>query len=182
MTVQLGKHSFTLNNTLEDKVRRETYFKNGQGSLTQQEQAILDSIGITKPVESTLKLYLAEFFEKLPLCQTDTSLVLSKECEVPHYVVWSSLFGSHTAAKDGLLQNRKQFKPQMDIEDAMDVALIAGMKSKVDPDADFKRLFTLFVDGVPVASKAEKAVKAANAPVATPEPDLYLRLFTLLLR
>ena len=166
MDVQLGRHSFPLTNTLEDKVRRDLYFKHGTGTLLPHEQAILTSIGIDTKLESTLKPYLSEFFEKLPLCQTDTSLVLNKECEVPHYVVWSALFDSHKRAKDTLLQNRKTFTPQMDITDAMDVALISNMKAKVDPDADIKTLFTLILE------------RKQMAPVT----DAYHSLFTLLLR
>ena len=170
MIVRVGKKSFPLSNTLEDKVRRERYFKDGSGELMPEEQAILDTIHVDDRLRGMLRPYLAEFFEKLPQCQTDTSLVLSKECQVPHHVVWSALFDSHARAKNVLLHNRKQFTPQMDIEDAMDTAIIAGMKAKVDPDADINTLFTLIF---------ESSRKSANEGT---EDDIVNRLFTLLLR
>lgn len=168
MIVRLGKDSFPLSNTLEDKVRRERYFKNGSGELTAEEQAILKTVGIDDRLKGMLRPYLAEFFEKLPQCQTDTSLVLSKECQVPHHVVWSALFDSHTRAKNVLLHNRKLFTPQMDIEDAMDTAILADMKAKVDPDADINTLFTLLF----TSSRSSEET----------EDTIVNRLFTLLLR
>ena len=170
MSVRLGQHSFPLSNSLEDRVRRDLYFKNGAGSLLPEERKILESIGIDKRLETTLKPYLPEFFEKLPLCQTDTSLVLSKQCEVPHYVVWSALFDSHTRSKEMLAQNRKDFKKQMDIEDAMDTALVSNMKTPVDPEADYKTLFMLMLD-------RKQLVIPKTIPVAD-----YNAIFTLLLR
>jgi len=170
MIVRLGKNSFPLSNKLEDKVRRERYFKDGSGELTHEEQAILDAIHIDDRLKGMLKPYLAEFFEKLPLCQTDTSLVLSKECQVPHHVVWSTFFDSHARAKDVLLNNRKTFKPRMDIEDAMDTAIIADLKAKVDPDADINALFTLIFESSRKPNSEETGDTIVNS------------IFTLLLR
>jgi len=170
MSVRVGKKSFPLLNTLEDKVRRERYFKDGSGELLPEEQAILDAIHVDDRLQRMLRPYLAEFFEKLPLCQTESTLVLSKECQVPHHVVWSAFFDSHARAKDVLLNNRKQFQPQMDIEDAVDTAIIANMKARVDPDADINALFTLIFE----SSRKTASEETGDATVR--------RLFTLLLR
>ena len=168
MIVRLGKNSFPFSNTLKDKVRREHYFKDGSGELMPEEQAILDAIHVDDRLRGMLRPYLAEFFEKLPQCQTDTSLVLSKECQVPHHVVWSAFFDSHARAKDVLLNNRKQFQPRMDIEDAVNTAIIADMKEKIDPDADINALFTLIFE-------SPRASERTGDPIIN-------RLFTLLLR
>lgn len=146
MSVQIGKYSFPLSNTLKDQVRRERYFKDRSGELTPEEQAILKTIGIDDRLKGMLRPYLAEFFEKLPQCQTESSLVLSKECQVPHHVVWSAYFDSHARARNVLLHNRKLFTPQMDIEDAVDTAVIEDMKAKIDADADINTLFTLIFE------------------------------------
>ena len=170
MIVRLGKNSFPLSNTLEDKVRREHYFKDGSGELRPEEQAILDAIHIDDRLRGMLRPYLAEFFEQLPRCQTDASLVLSKECQVPHHVVWSAFFDSHARAKDVLFNNRKQFQPRMDIENAVDTVIIANMKEKIDPDADINALFTLIFE-----SSRKTAIEETGDAIVN-------RLFTLLLR
>ncbi|NBT46976.1 MAG: hypothetical protein EBT07_04040 [Actinobacteria bacterium] len=169
MSVRLGKQSFPLSNSLDDRVRRDLYFKNGTGSLLPEEQKILDAIGIDKRLEGTLKPYLSEFFEKLPECQTDTSLVLSKNCEIPHFVVWSALFDSHARSQEAVVKNRKLFQKQMDITDAMDVALVSGMKERIDPDADYKTLFMLMLDKKPIT--VSKTIPATE----------YNAIFTLML-
>ena len=167
MSVQIGKYSFPLSNTLKDKVRRERYFKDRSGELTTEEQAILKTIGIDDRLKGMLRPYLAEFFEKLPQCQTESSLALSKDCQVPHLVVWSAFFDSHARAKNVLLHNRKLFTPQMDIEDAMDTVVIEDMKAKIDADADINSLFTLIFES------SRNSVETEDSTVN--------RLFTLLL-
>ena len=174
MIVRIGKDSFPLSNTLKDRVRREGYFRNGSGYLLPEEQAILKTVGIDDRLKGMLRPYLAEFFEKLPQCQTDTSLVLSKECQVPHHVVWSAFFDSHTRSKNVLLHNHKLFTPQMDIDDAMDTALIANMTAKPDPDADVNTLFTLLFEGKEISPRKPDSEKTDGAVLNS--------LFTLLLR
>ena len=142
--IQLGKQSFSIGTTLKDKVRRESYFKGlGDDALTKEEEGILTVLGIDTDIEDKLRSYLAEFFDELPNCQTDTSLLLNKKCEVPHYVIWSTLFDKYTRGDKALKDNRKRFKPRMDILDAMDSVVVEDMKEKKDPDADIKLLFTL---------------------------------------
>lgn len=174
MIVRIGKDSFPLSNTLKDKVRRERYFKDGSGELTAEEQAILNAIHMDDRLKGMLRPYLAEFFEKLPQCQTESSLALSKECQVPHHVVWSAFFDSHARAKNVLLHNHKLFTPQMDIEDAMDTALIANMTAKVDPDADINTLFTLMFEGKEISPRKPDSERTDGAVLNS--------LFTLLLR
>ena len=170
MTVQLGRDTFPLSNALEDKVRRERYFRDGSGELLAEERAILDAIHVDDRLRGMLRPYLAEFFEKLPQCQTNTSLALSKECQVPHHVVWSAFFDSHARAKNVLLHNRKLFTPKTDIEDAVDAAIITDMTANVDPDADIHTLFTLIFESPRKPEHEQTADAVINS------------LFTLLLR
>lgn len=101
--VHLGNQSFTYNNTEDDHARRKLYFK-GQpgGSLDALEKAILTALGIDSETEKALAPYLADFFKLLPACSSDTSLLLSKQCELPHFVLWSILFANKEATVNRL--------------------------------------------------------------------------------
>ena len=140
-TIQLGNRQFRYGNNPQDKERRNQFFLHNRGELTVKEYEIMDALGITEEVEESMRQYLPEFFEKLPNCSDDTRLSLSKECEVPHYVLWSAMFHRYDT-------KRKQFetlpnRPISQLDHAMANSLVNRLTT--NPPDHVRRLFTLLL-------------------------------------
>jgi hypothetical protein len=136
-TITLANKFFNIPTSVEDSVRREEYFKksDGQHKLTTSEQNLLDALHID--VESSkyyaLRPYLARFFDQLPLCQSDTSLVLAKDCEVVHFVLWYVMFVDRQNVKQDLDKNNKIYKPLADISLAFNQEFIENLNPENPP-------------------------------------------------
>ena len=168
-TFTLGNETFTIGTDLLDSARRERYFKdpNDGAELTEEEKRVLTSLGIDILMEQTLRPYLKEFFDELPHCTTDASLRLSRRCEVPYYVIWSTEF-TNNAQKVERVNQYPERKTRTPICMGEDGEIIDGMKP-LNKEDDYTKLFTL----IPVYS---------TTPVprgASPVIDPYLIVFTL---
>jgi hypothetical protein len=198
--VHLGNASFTYNNTDDDHLRRKLYFKGQPGnSLDALEKAILTALGIDAETEKALAPYLADFFKLLPSCSSDTSLLLSKQCELPHFVLWSILFANKEATVNrlaaqpggtpnnlniagiqGLVSEIRSSLPS-DVPGAVPSApatpgpdaegTAPAQEAKPSSDPAIERLFTLIFP----------EVVAAEALNTTHEDPAIRRLFTLIL-
>jgi len=134
-------------------------------------------LGVDSLLENSLKPYLGKFFSALQTCTSDAALVLTPECEVSRFVIWSAFFHN----REETLRRMKgpaAYKPQ-DLEMAMDGAIIKGLKSRpvtpaagdVNPVGDentIKRLFSLILLG-------------ETPEVATASDEDIQRLFSLML-
>jgi hypothetical protein len=149
-TITLANQTFLLPVSTSDSQRRATYFETGTGSLTPDEQSILTAVGIDKKLESMLRPYLTGFFDGLPSCQSDTNLILQKDCEVVHYVLWQTLLAARYDATQRILQNKQTHSAMTDLETAMDEEAVRGLVKKVDPADEIKQIFTLlFINDIP---------------------------------
>jgi hypothetical protein len=170
-TFTLGNETFTISTDLLDSARRERYFQNPNSGaeLTDEEKRVLNSLGIDALMEQNLRPYLKEFFDELPHCTTDASLRLSRRCEVPYYVIWSTEFANHVQKVERVNQypERKTRPPIVMSEDG---EIIDGMKPVREED-DYTKLFTL----IPVYSKSSPVVTTPTTP-----GDPYAFVFTLL--
>jgi hypothetical protein len=156
VTFTLANETFTLNTGIADEVRREAHYKDGSVPLTADEQRILTTLGIDETMESTLRPYMPEFFKALPGCHTDASLRLSKACEVPYYVIWSTTFANRENTKARIAQNKKDHKSRNLLTMAQDGALIDEMHPK---NAD-KDLYTALFTLIPAKGPAPGPVSA----------------------
>lgn len=194
VTVFLANQGFTLPVTNVDDRRREAYFKNPSDpnyQLVPEEDKILLALGIDKRAFGTLKKEessclngrMAEFFKQLPKCQSDSSLMLAKDCEVVHCVLWETLLAAQSRSKDMYNDNWNKKKPWGDISVAINNQILNDLRPKRENLDDVDRLFTLIMKaGVPVASPI-LSVPSATAPVpsAPATPADINKLFTLIL-
>ena len=140
VTIQLGEKAFNLDRSIDAYSRRSAYFLNKTGSLSKDEQDILISLGIDKSMEKRMSAYLPQFFDVLPDCQTDTSVYLNKQCEVPYYVIWSTKFAEGQRIQERIDNNKSSFVPRSDYDVAVDTSVVKQMNSKL---SEIDQLFTL---------------------------------------
>ncbi len=141
--IHLGNKSFRLFVSETDKQRRILYSKEQPGGdLTGDEREILNSLGVDAVLENALRPYLAEFFNTLQHCNTDSKLILNKECEAAHYVVWSTLFNMKKDTKKRMDENKAKYPGGTDLNVAMIGTLTDEFQAS--PYASFiNQLFTL---------------------------------------
>ena len=125
VTIYLANKGFSLPVGRLDSARRKAYFANPadpKSQLVPEEIEILTALGINlgepKALEA-LKPYLAQFFDQLPQCQSDSSVILSKECEVVHHVLWTTLFNARNRSDIAHKLNWEKKKPLADLSTAI---------------------------------------------------------------
>ena len=139
LKIQLGGKPFTLDTGGPAFMRRSLYFLQNKGQLTENERDILNAIGIDQEMEDSLKQYLPKFFEALPNCQSDVSMYLSKQCEIPYFVIWFSKFSERMRTKDRIQEN-KQNPTKSDYTTIVDTGIVQAL---TPPISDVDRLFEL---------------------------------------
>ena len=181
--VTLANQSYTVGTTAVDSERRRLYFQNPEAHpelLNAEERRLLTEMGIDETMENTLKPFLAEFFDVLPKCQSDTSIVLSKDCEVPYYVLWSTKFAEHEHTLERIKENKKTSKTRMDLRMAMDDSMIRNLKEKVVDQTPAAQVFTL-IDITKLKPLVSNPVSTdANPPEPKTKKSVIERLFTLI--
>ena len=77
----------------ESRERRRDIFLNNDDklTLTDAEKELLDNIGITDDTYNAVRMYLFDFFEALPNCQSSIAILTNRQCEVSYYILWSVL-------------------------------------------------------------------------------------------
>ena len=83
---------------------------------------------------------MARFFDKLPDCQSDTSLVLAKDCEVVHFVLWYVMFANRQNVEERIRENNNLYKPYADISAALDQSIIDRL-DRVKPAPDVVKTY-----------------------------------------
>ena len=139
ITINLGGRPFQLDVGGQAFLRRSLYFLHKKGSITKNDQDILDAIGIDSHMEDMLKRYLPQFFERLPNCQSYSSMYLSKQCEIPYFVIWVSKFAERTRSKERI-DEHKQLKVISDYNTAVDKTIVNSLHGKL---TDIDQLFAL---------------------------------------
>ena len=181
--VTLANQSYTVGTTAVDSERRRLYFQNPEAHpelLNAEERRLLTEMGIDETMENTLKPFLAEFFDVLPKCQSDTSIVLSKDCEVPYYVLWSTKFAEHENTLERIKENKKTSKTRMDLRMAMDDSMIRNLKEKVVDQTPAAQVFTL-IDITKLKPLVSNPVSTdTNPPEPKTKKSVIERLFTLI--
>lgn len=175
--IKIGQHDFTLNFSENAYRRRSNYYKNFDSNidvnkfvplkdnidsenfdvegLTNSERALLSALGIDNIMERSLQKYMPDFFQSLLDCNTDTKLTLSKQCELPYFIIWSTLFAN----------KRETYKR---LEDAV--------KSDFDIDSIARLIHnSLRSDEYNTISQESMALFKLM-----PVPNIYAKLFTLI--
>jgi hypothetical protein len=168
-TITLANQHFTIGQSSDDKLRRDQYFRNPEQpeyQLTDDERKVLLAVGIDGILESTLRPYLAKFFDVLPSCQTDAAMMLAKNCEVPYYVIWSARFGARQGAKGRFEENKRNHKSRTNIQMAENGAYIDDLKPlPVIPDT-IRDIFTLITvaQGAPAPNNGSTRSNLSTGP------------------
>jgi len=91
--VSLSGRSFFINYDKAARARRKAAFTTSSTSakLTDEEENLLQTVGIVDETRESLKTYLPDFFNALPSCQNTTAMMTSRKCEIAYYVMWSVL-------------------------------------------------------------------------------------------
>lgn len=128
--VVLGGSNFQIPSTDADKRRRRAFFAQAKlnpayvsyrptkGSvppkgvdssilLKPEEYALLDALHIHGDRLVELSNELPLFFDALPTCSSDTSMMLKGECDVAYYVLWSVLYKMQLQERDRIDQDLK---------------------------------------------------------------------------
>ncbi len=179
---------FVISTSVEDNARRRKYFMNpgdSAYSLTDEEQALLSAIGVDNVMEDILRPYLAKFFETLPRCKTDAAMYLSKECEIPYYVLWSIKFANRQETTRRI--EERTVRSQSNIAAAETAALVGDLKERKSV-SDYTKMFTLInKKRIPASvirpSAPTASVITASGPVILPtDNSKYKPIFTLMKR
>jgi hypothetical protein len=195
--IQIGNKMFVISTSIEDNARRRKYFMNpdnSEYSLTKGEQELLTAIGVDNVMEDVLRPYLAKFFETLPRCKSDAAMYLSKQCEVPYYVLWSIKFANRQETTRRI--EERTLRSQSDIRLANDIAVVGDLKER-KPVSDYTKLFTLINKRIPASAVRPNAHMTVrpnalmtvrpSAPTTSvtsmaQNPSDYKRIFTLMKR
>ncbi len=147
--IHLGNKSFRIFVSENDNQRRIQYSKSEPNAdLTAEEREILTSLGVDTILEQALRPYLAEFFNTLQRCNTDSKLILNKECETAHYVIWSTLFNMKRDTKSRIDENKAAYPGGTDLN----VAMIGALTDEFQPNKNasgVNQLFTLRFKSTP---------------------------------
>ena len=185
VTVFLANKGFTLPVTELDERRREAYFKNPadpKNTLMPEEDAILLALGINKENATVLMPHLAKFFKQLPKCQSDSNLVLAKDCEIVQYVLWETLFAARARSKEMYEENWKTKKPWASISVAINQQIINDLKPKPESINDMDRLFTLILKAaIPVEETIVEQTEEPEPEPVSEQASAADALFTLIL-
>lgn len=91
--VFIAGEKFIINYNEKERTRRRDIFleKDDTQKLNDVEKALLDKLCITEDTYEAVRMYLYDFFESLPSCQSSIAVLSNRQCEVAYYVLWSVL-------------------------------------------------------------------------------------------
>jgi len=91
--VFIAGEKFIISYAEKERTRRRDIFleKDDDQKLTDVEKALLDKLCITEDTYEAVRMYLYDFFESLPSCQSSIAVLSNRQCEVAYYVLWSVL-------------------------------------------------------------------------------------------
>jgi len=157
--VRLENKSFVLGSEPKDVARRRLFFRGEKGIvLTQDEMNILKSIGVDAELQKILRPYLAQFFEALPDCQSDVSIGLSSDCEVPYYVLWAVDFANRFRTKQKV--DEQPLGDHTEPARAEDISIVKQLNDRSPKPTTIERLFTL----TPVSSSTGSGSGSSRRP------------------
>lgn len=178
-SITVGNKTFHISQKGSDRTRRQQYFTNGSGSLTPEEEKLLEALGIDSDLQAVYKLWLPTFFEQLPVCQSDTPLILSKSCEIPHFILWSVMFRSNQATQARVAQHSVEHQSLSDISIAATEEVIRAFQTTEEADEPSSVASSTRSPTPASARSPRRAKRPAPPPPTSPKDDDILRLFTI---
>jgi hypothetical protein len=103
-------------------------------SLVEPEESLLETVGITGDTRKAVQIYLNDFFDALPNCQTTTQMLTNRRCEVSYYVMWSVLLKARQEVVREIEDKRREGMPDQDVHQMQARLDAMGSVSKVRLD------------------------------------------------
>ena len=115
--VKLSGRSFYIDYDKAARARRQAVFssKSSSENLTDSENELLETVGIVDSTRDSLKSYLPDFFNALPSCQSTTTMLTNKRCEIAYYVMWSVLLKARQDVQRRIEQARLEGLPDNEV-------------------------------------------------------------------
>jgi len=92
--INIAGANFHIRYDKKSKQRRKKIFLTKTGNyddLTTPEKELLVHLCIEDDTYDAVRMYLYDFFEALPNCQSSAAILSNRQCEVSYYVLWSVL-------------------------------------------------------------------------------------------
>jgi hypothetical protein len=103
-------------------------------TLVEPEESLLETVGITGDTRKAVQIYLNDFFDALPNCQTTTQMLTNRRCEVSYYVMWSVLLKARQEVVREMEDKRREGMPDQDVHQMQARLDAMGSVSKVRLD------------------------------------------------
>jgi hypothetical protein len=103
-------------------------------TLKGDEEPLLETVGITGDTRKAVQIYLNDFFDALPNCQTTTQMLTNRRCEVSYYVMWSVLLKARQEVVREMEDKRREGMPDQDVHQMQARLDAMGSVSKVRLD------------------------------------------------
>jgi hypothetical protein len=167
--IELYGRPFLIGYDAVEHARRVDYFRGEGGNLTDEETRLLEALGIDEQVMESLRPHMAQFFQDIAKCHSDPGVILSKNCELPFYILWNVLFMDETERQRRIRDSKKKTQLMSEEDLAQTGAIIDGFKlpRKAQGEQESDELFTLML--------------VSNAPETEELTPLGNELFTLML-
>jgi glucan-binding YG repeat protein len=160
--VMIANKSYTIKQSMSDRIRRRKYFlmyngtapSSASATLTEEENQLLNDLGIDSKMITSLKFYLATFFDNLYMCSNDSSIILRKDCNIPYYVLWSIMFANKEATDKRIRENKEAQFVSRNIDVAMTNAMLHNMEA-VPITNEVDKLFQLVLTSTPAIQTSD---------------------------
>ena len=115
--ISLSGRNYFIDYDTSARARRKAVFTDPESTetLTDMENELLESIGITDDTRKSVAVYLDDFFNALPHCQSTTQMMTNRRCEISYYVMWSVLLKARQDVNRKIDEARTSQMPDKDV-------------------------------------------------------------------
>jgi hypothetical protein len=127
--IRIAGQVFNLSFSELDNLRRTEYFRNygtSTAKLTDEEERLLKVLQIEEPFKKQFRQYLADFFNNLQSCSSDTTIFLRNKCQSTQLLLWNLHFAIQSRLN---AMKRKGAAPYSQVNAALNDAYIRAFRN-----------------------------------------------------
>jgi hypothetical protein len=127
--IRIAGQVFNLSFSELDNLRRTEYFRNygtSTAKLTDEEERLLKVLQIEEPFKKQFRQYLADFFNNLQSCSSDTTIFLRNKCQSTQLLLWNLHFAIQSRRN---AMKRKGAAPYSQVNAALNDAYIRAFRN-----------------------------------------------------